>query len=383
MAGPKDLHPDKDYERLHPGAQLYVSIWGDPVVDVGIGMAAEGTSMTREHLLPWGGATRLLLAVVVGQLLEEGALELDEPLGGKVAPLSGTALAGVTPRHLLTHTAGLPGLPDEALAGGAGVEPLVAEAPEYEPGRRARYLRSGPGRLLAELVTAVDGRGLEWLLRDRVWDPLGMEATYLGVGPEDRERLAAWISPLHWTGWTRPERRPNGTVREHGHRLDRVLNDPQVQAVGDPDLGALGPAHDLGILLEGLLLPARRLFRHPATATLLQSPQRVGLRDLGFGGARIPWGFGCQVGAGFAGTVGHRAFGHDGLPGGRALCDPAEGLVLVYLTNGLPAPRDDARRCVEVTDAVYEAVAPRPAGAIVTTGVGDMVLSPPPCPMPV
>ncbi|MEM9033951.1 MAG: serine hydrolase domain-containing protein [Actinomycetota bacterium] len=221
------------------------------------------------------------------------------------------------------------------------------------------------------MTAAAAARPIQRYLRDEVWDRLGMEATYLGLDDADQERLADWAVPLERTGPTRSGWRgtagvPPVQVAAHGGgvELARV----------DPDLGARGPAHDLGRLLEAVLLGGAPVLRDRKTVAAMISPNRIGLRDAAFAGERVPWGLGVMVAGAFAGTVGYRAFGHDGLPGGRALCDPDEGLVMVFLPSGVSGTEDDARRLAAVTDGVYDAAAPRPSAAWVTGAPEEVAL---------
>ena len=355
------------------GAQLYISLKGDTLLDVGIGTTPTGAPLTPHHLLPWLGCTRLLGTVAVLQLWERGRLELDDPVNRYVPNWDGTKQT-CTIRHLLTH---LGGFPSVETSEGDETDPrllldriALAEA-DAPPGTRAVYHRSAAWRVLAAVVGGIDGRAFPRYLREEIWDRVGMEATYLGLDDADRDRLEEWMVPLERVGPTRDGWRgragvPPLQVGAHGARaaLHRV----------DPDLGARGPAHDLGRLLETIMGGGGAILRERGTVPAMIAAHRVGLRDAAFGGARLPWGLGVMVAGGFAGTVGHRAFGHDGLPGGRALCDPDEGLVLVFLPSGVSGPDDDAERLASVTDAVYDAVAPRPSAPWLTNAPEDVAL---------
>ncbi len=355
------------------GAQLYISLKGDTLLDVGIGTTQTGAPLTPHHLLPWLGCTRLLGTVAVLQLWERGRLELDDHVNRYLSGWEGGKQA-CTVRHLLTHLGGFATVDTSECA---ETDPrtlleLIGDAQaDSAPGTRATYHRSAAWRVLAEIVTQIDGRPIQRYLREEVWDRIGMEATYLGLEEGERERLEEWVVPLERVGATRSGWRgtaglPAVQVGVHGEgaQLHRI----------DPDLGARGPAHDLGRLLEALLAGGGGLLRERGTVEAMTAAQRVGLRDAAFGGNRLPWGLGVMVAGAFAGTVGHRAFGHDGLPGGRALCDPDEGLVLVFLPTGIAGPDDDARRLAAVTDAVYDAVAPRPTAAWLTNAPEDVAL---------
>lgn len=153
------------------------------VVDVDGVRARHGPD---QQPLRWASITKILTAMLVLRLVEDGTLALDEPAGPH----------GATVRHLLAHAGGMPGLD----GGGGG-----------PPGRRRVYSNAGY-ELLGELVAARTGRPYPELLRTLVLDPLGLHATRCDgspahgcVGPlVDLARLAQaclrreLLSPTSW-----------------------------------------------------------------------------------------------------------------------------------------------------------------------------------------
>ena len=355
-------------EGLHPGAQLYVSRWGEVVCDVAIGEASPGTPLTPGHLLLWYSSSKPLTAVAVAQLLERGDLHLDDPVERFVAGW-GNGKEGCTVRHVLTHMGGFSRadvrLFDSDVGWDETLAAIAASRAEYRPGTKAGYHPSSGWRVLGEVVRAVDGRPIDQYLREEVMAPAGMTDTWVGIPADDQALLADRLSPVHWTGHVIPV--PNGATLElREYRVERWHNEVWHRAKVEPGGGGRGPASDLGRLYEALLLDGGgRLFRRPETVALLTACHRHGVWDRTFG-AEIPWGLGVQVAGGITGTVGHRTFGHGGMASSRGICDPVEGLVMVYVCNGLAAPEDNERRMREVTDAVYAAVCPEPSGARIT-----------------
>lgn len=117
----------------------------------------------------FGSATKLLTALVVRALEREGRLTLDAPLSPD---------SGVTPRRLLTHTAGLP---DEVLP--ATVEPATVTATNrLPPGKVFSYANPGFAAVGAwlERLTA---QPLHALVRRYVLTPYGMATADLDPGP--------------------------------------------------------------------------------------------------------------------------------------------------------------------------------------------------------
>lgn len=355
-------------EGLHPGAQLYVSRWGEVVCDVAVGEAGSGTPLTPRHLMLWYSSTKPLTAVAVAQLLESGSLRLDDRVGRFVAGW-GNGKEECTIRHVLTHMGGFSRadvrLFDRDVGWDETIAAIAGAHAEYRPGTEAGYHPSSGWRVLGEVVRVVDGRPVEQYLREEVMAPAGMTDTWLGVPSVDQAALGDRLSPVHWTGHVVPVPK-DGTLQLREYRVDRWHNEDWHRAKVEPGAGGRGPASDLGRFYEALLLDeGSRLFRRPATIDLLTACHRHGVRDRTFLG-RIPWGLGVQVAGGITGTVGHRTFGHGGMASSRGICDPAEGLVMVYVCNGLAAPEANERRMMEITEAVYRAVCPEPSGARIT-----------------
>jgi len=120
-----------------------------------------------------GLTTAVMLAV------DEGRLDLDAPVGQYLPRFTGPGKDGITLRQLLTHTSGLPAW-----------RPLYLEAPsrdsalalvyltdlETPPGMEYRYSDLG-AILLTQAVETAWGMGLDSILAQRVFRPLGMSST--------------------------------------------------------------------------------------------------------------------------------------------------------------------------------------------------------------
>ncbi len=137
--------------------------------------------------IPWniGSLTKTFVAVVVLQLADEGAIDLDAPIGPYFRDLP--ALAPITPRQLLQHTSGLneywpsaPVLQDAGREWTPTEEIGVAEAAGRvgEPGAGFHYSNTNY-IVLGELITRVTSEQWEDEVRERITAPLGMRSTRL------------------------------------------------------------------------------------------------------------------------------------------------------------------------------------------------------------
>lgn len=146
-----------------------------------------GTPMPRAARCYVYSITKTFIAARVLQLVERGALGLDEPLVGRL-PECGCA-PEVTVRRLLNHTAGVPSytdLPDygAAVAASPGepwsLDPVIercCRAPQdFAPGTGWRYSNTGYA-LLHRLIETITGASFAENVRAHVAAPLGLDAT--------------------------------------------------------------------------------------------------------------------------------------------------------------------------------------------------------------
>ena len=168
-----------------PGASLLVVRNGRVVYAKGYGLAdvASRTPVTPETNFRLASLSKQFTATAIMLLVADGKLRYDDSLTTLVPGLPHWA-DGVTVRHLLNHTSGLPDyeefVPDSQTAQvhDADVPALVARAsgPKFAPGTRYDYSNSGYV-MLALVVEHASGTRFADFLRDRIFAPLGMGAT--------------------------------------------------------------------------------------------------------------------------------------------------------------------------------------------------------------
>ncbi len=349
-------------EGLHPGAQLYVSLRGEVVLDVAVGEARPGQPLTTDHIMMWYSATKPLTAVAIVQQLERGRLSLDDRVGRFVAGW-GAGKEACTLRHVLTHMGGFARAEtfDADITWDEAIARIAAHPAEHPPGHAASYHATSGWMVLGEIVRVVDGRPIDTYLREEVMAPAGMTDTWVGIPGADQERLGDRLAPVYWTGLVLPAIE-DGALCMRPYHIEEIHDQPWHRAKVQPGGAGRGPAADLGRFYEALLLDEGAcLFRRPESVSLLGACQRIGVADLTFL-STPPWGLGVQIAGSVSGTIGYRAFGHRGMASSRGLCDPVEGLVLAFVCNGLAGPIENERRMTDVTNAVYSAVCPDPKG---------------------
>jgi CubicO group peptidase (beta-lactamase class C family) len=197
-----------------PGAAVAIVQGGQTVHLRGYGTADDtGRDVTEATPFLIGSASKPFTANVVLQLVDEGALSLDEPALPYIdhlVPSPPDGFGEATIRQLLTHTAGLPrfvGLPGTVPAHSSedAVERRVAEMLSQPlaapPGERYGYANAGYA-VLAAIVEQVTGQPFDEVLRERILDPLDMDDTFARGDHPTAEQLASGYR--QWFGRWRP-----------------------------------------------------------------------------------------------------------------------------------------------------------------------------------
>lgn len=100
-------------ERGVPGAAVAVVIDGE-IIDHAVGVLSTATAVesTPESVFQIGSITKVWTATLVMQLVDDGLVDLDEPVQTYLPEFrlgDDSATATITVRHLLTHRAGFEG----------------------------------------------------------------------------------------------------------------------------------------------------------------------------------------------------------------------------------------------------------------------------------
>jgi CubicO group peptidase (beta-lactamase class C family) len=169
----------------HPGASVLVVRDGRVALARGYGLAEveTGRAVTPTTNFRLASLSKQFTATAVMLLAAEGRLRWDDEIAALLPGLPAYA-RGVTVRHLLNHTSGLPDyerfVPDTQTAQvhDADVPALLARdsALKFAPGTRYAYSNTGYV-LLALLVERASGQRYADFLRARVLAPLGMTGT--------------------------------------------------------------------------------------------------------------------------------------------------------------------------------------------------------------
>ena len=242
-----------------------------------------GPGVTGDTMFRLASMTKAMGTVAALQLVEDGRLDLDAtvasviPEFGELQVLEG--FDGDTPRlrppasqatirQLMTHTAGcgywfgsedlkryheVSGLPNAFSGLSASLQaPLIAD-----PGTAWNYGINTDW--LGMVVERVAGKGLEELLAERIWGPLGMTDTTFAPSEEQRARLMA----VH-------QRQADGSLAPSPHDIPQA---PEYHAFGH---GSYGTGRDYGKFISMLLAGGRGVLR-PETIGLAFSDHLGGI----------------------------------------------------------------------------------------------------------
>jgi D-alanyl-D-alanine carboxypeptidase len=180
----------------------------------------ESHALCADDAFRAASVTKSVTAAVAVKLAAEGLLALDEPLADQLAPElidrwpAFDSLPRTTPRQLLAHTSGVPNyFREESFAARLREDPgrvwrpveLVDHAAahgtwRFPPGRGFEYSDTGYV-ICGILVEQTIGRPLHEVYRKSVFDPLGMDSTWLEGHEPARNANAAhhYSDELDWT----------------------------------------------------------------------------------------------------------------------------------------------------------------------------------------
>ena len=177
-------------KRRIPGLALAVVRNGTVIKMQGYGLANldHGVPVTPDTVFELASVTKQFTAAAIMTLVEEGKVQLDDPILWHLpkSPATWKAMT-VRHRHLLTHTAGLPGLEENFKAlwpGGPRLYYSTAQlfnAATKDPlsfpaGERFQYSDVGYF-LLGMIIEHVSGQRYAEFLDERFFRPLGMTST--------------------------------------------------------------------------------------------------------------------------------------------------------------------------------------------------------------
>lgn len=306
-----------------PGASLAILADGE-VADAAYGVLNRrtGVEATPDSLFQIGSITKVWTATLAMQLVDEGLLDLDEPIikylpGFQVADPEVTK--SVTARHLLSHTSGIDG--DLFLDTGRGddcieryVDACATLGQNHPLGATMSYCNSGY-TILGRVIEVLRGTSWDAVLRERLFAPLGL--TSAGTLPEEALLHRAAVGHITPPGKELMVAPVWGIFRSAGPA-------GLIHATARESL-ALAQLH----LADGVTSDGTRILSEES-AKAMREPQ-VAVPDT--------WTLGSHWGLGWIlmNWSGHDVYGHDGATIGQGAfmrVVPDKGVAVSLLANG-------------------------------------------------
>jgi CubicO group peptidase (beta-lactamase class C family) len=266
----------------------------------------------ERSLFALASVTKPIVSLAAMVAVEEGALELDAPVGQHIPEYRDAARSEITLRHLLSHASGLP----ETAKG----TPTLEVLPVYPPGTRRAYSNEG-FHVVGLLLAAATGMPYQRYIDAAVLAPLGMDA-WLPL-PEDESGRAI-------------------EVRDPGLSAPGVpfFNGPEWRRRGTAAGGAFASL-DAVACVAGVLLDRGAPLLHEESFDELATVQFAGIEGglESFPKLHCPdWGLGLNIrgerGPHWVGdAVSPDTLSHFGASGTLLWADPRAGVALVCLTD--------------------------------------------------
>ncbi len=323
------------------GVQAVAYRDGERIVDAVAGVSAPGGPPVVPGTVFYNysigkGAT----ATLVHTEVDRGAIGYETPVVELWPEFGAHGKENITVRHVLTHTAGVPGLPAGVTVADVCSWPTMITAleeadPWWEPGTRNGYHAYTFGYLAGEIVRRSSGQPLADLLRERISGPLGYpDELFFGMPADQRHRLATLVdAPSDGGDWTAdfpPELPLFKAVPLELFPTAILGNDERVIGADIP-AGAKTSARVIAKMYAALLgevdgvrlISPERL--RDAARVAEQGPDQVY-------GNEARWGLGYAVAAPWS-EDSETTFGMAGAGGSWAGADPATGIAFALTKN--------------------------------------------------
>ncbi len=318
------------------GAVTLVARRGRVVHLSAIGKAdvAENRDLAKDSLFAIASMTKPITATAVMILVDEGKLQLDDPVSKYIPSFHNSRLAEgklpvrqITIRDCLNHTCGLVGDDHSELPLKDAVDEFAKADLAFDPGSQWKY---GRGLSVAgRVVEVVSGTDFEQFLTRQIFEPLEMTETSFHPTADHLKRLAHLYQPTA----------AGSDIEPADHWLFHV----SAATVPNPSGGLFSTAADLvrfyQMILNGGDLNGKRILS--ADAVRQMTSLQTGSLVTGNAGG---WGLGFSlVGKPVEGrqeALSDASFGHGGAFGTQGWIDPEHEIICVLLVARRNFPAD-------------------------------------------
>ena len=362
-----------------PSAQFAIARDGCVAVEAAAGeFRAAGSlqSATPRSLYLAFSTTKAVMSSAVWLLLQDGKLGTADRVADHIPEFGANGKQDVLVEHLLTHTAGFPAAPFDALEWEdreRRLERFSEWRLDWTPGERFQYHGLSSMWVLAELIERAGGQDFRAFIRKRIAEPLGLVDFYVGLPAEVNARVADVEEVGDAPDYERL-RTTGLSISPEMMGADRDMqrfNRPEIRAVGVPGAGLVANASSLAMFYQALLSDGcasdgtrvwqsetlREALRIRTGDLIDPMTRQAANRALGV----VVAGDEKRAFRAFSPANSPAAFGHAGAGGQIAWADPASGLSFVFLTNGFDRdPLVLGLRGIQFSSAAIRCAQPRP-----------------------
>lgn len=344
---------------VHPGIQLCIRHQGRVVLDRAIGYArgmipgrapARGKKLAKIRTrtpVNLFSAAKGITAIVMHKLEADGVLSLHQPIADYLPGFEKHGKARITLNQILTHQAGIPSMPAEALDLDLLNDPdtlrniVIDLKPTSTAGGPPAYHTISGGFVAEVVVREITGLSLRDILLRDFKQPLGLRWLDYGVALSDTPQVAQNVI----TGFRQDPVLSQFMQRLLGmtwEQLVELSNDPRFNAGVIPSGNVITTARDVSAVYQCILnggeFEGKRILQK-RTCRLLQKAAQTGFGIDRMIGLPMRYGSGFMLGTRTISLYGWNhpnTFGHIGMSNTFTWADPDRALVVALLTTGKP-----------------------------------------------
>jgi CubicO group peptidase (beta-lactamase class C family) len=365
---------------IHPAISVCIRVRGQVVLKRSIGYShgggpndPEGTpkvKVTPETPFNVFSASKPMAAMVIHLLDQRHQLHLDDPVCEYIPEFAQHRKEWVTIRHVLTHRAGIPVIPEAALDltyledfhNKEAIKLLCESRRTSRAGGRLAYHAVTGGFILGEIVRRITGKNIRAVVDEEFCQRFGWRWMNFGVKKRDVDKVAS----SYFTGF--PLVTPLRSVVHSMLGVDfieavELSNDPRYLMGVLPAANLIATADEMSqfyqMLLDGGTYGGKRLFE-ARTVWRAISEQSYGELDFTLG-VPLRYGMGFMLGGEYLSLYGfgtNHAFGHLGLTNIIAWADPVRHVSASIMTSGKPVLYPEMHRAFGLAYAIA-AVCPK------------------------
>jgi CubicO group peptidase (beta-lactamase class C family) len=346
----------------HVGIQLSAQCGDDEPVLASTGWAAPGIPMRDDTLVVPLCAGKPMVAAAAVRAMDQQLVSPTDPLSRFLPGLRGSCLDDVTIAASLSHSidgvdpAKQPEM-DDYLVPLCQAADMVLSKVSRTPDRsgdKGLYL-SWPFTLVGALLEVVYGTSLDVVMRQEVFEPLGLTDTWMGMPQAVAAEYVASgrMASLYDCNGEEPEVvpiwEPEGPVG-----FSRPV----------PTMGVRNPCYEMGRFYRALMLAREGRdndwLSSPA-AWMMTTRHRAGMPEAD-SGAMIDFGLGVELESrhydktwmSFGPHCALSTFGHKGMSCYITFCDPSRRIVVATYINGRIQGMAHGRRVFVLAQKIYE-----------------------------